>query len=103
MATGTVHVLPEKYRYQVLGEGWASPLSGFMRERQYLQVLHWGSILDLKHKTVFPGEEIQQTEDEWHLQATLNQSIPIVLPINDEQKVAIMPGTGGRDGLTSPA
>lgn len=24
---------------QVLSEGWASPLKGFMREREYLQVL----------------------------------------------------------------
>lgn len=33
---------------QVLAEGWASPLAGFMRERQYLQCLHFGQIFDLK-------------------------------------------------------
>ena len=31
---------------QVLSEGWATPLTGFMREREYLQCLHFGSLLD---------------------------------------------------------
>lgn len=31
---------------QVLAEGWASPLKGFMREREFLQVLHFGNLLD---------------------------------------------------------
>ena len=31
---------------QVLGEGWATPLSGFMREREYLQTLHFGCLVD---------------------------------------------------------
>ncbi|KAJ8284832.1 hypothetical protein COCON_G00036820 [Conger conger] len=31
---------------QVLAEGWATPLKGFMREREYLQVLHFGTLLD---------------------------------------------------------
>ena len=31
---------------QVLAEGWASPLEGFMDERQYLQCLHFGAQLD---------------------------------------------------------
>lgn len=31
---------------QVLAEGWASPLSGFMREREYLQCQHFGCLLD---------------------------------------------------------
>lgn len=33
---------------QVLAEGWATPLKGFMREREFLQVLHFGSLLDGK-------------------------------------------------------
>ena len=33
---------------QVLSEGWASPLKGFMREREFLQVLHFGTLLDGK-------------------------------------------------------
>ena len=31
---------------QTLGEGWATPLSGFMREREYLQTLHFGCLVD---------------------------------------------------------
>lgn len=31
---------------QVLAEGWASPLKGFMREKEFLQVLHFGNLLD---------------------------------------------------------
>ncbi|EEB20057.1 adenylsulfate kinase, putative [Pediculus humanus corporis] len=51
---------------QVLAEGWAYPLKGFMREDQYLQTLHFNSI-------VVDGK-------------TINQSIPIVLPIKDGDK-----------------
>lgn len=29
---------------QVLSEGWATPLKGFMREAEYLQVLHFGTL-----------------------------------------------------------
>jgi 3'-phosphoadenosine 5'-phosphosulfate synthase len=50
---------------QVLAEGWATPLTGFMRERQYLQSQHFGAILD---------------------GGVSNQSIPIVLPINTDDK-----------------
>ena len=50
---------------QVLSEGWASPLTGFMKEDQYLQCLHFKCLLD--------GE-------------ISNQSIPIVLPISNEDK-----------------
>ena len=31
---------------QVLAEGWATPLNGFMREREYLQCQHFGLLLD---------------------------------------------------------
>lgn len=31
---------------QVLAEGWATPLKGFMNEREYLQCLHFGCLLD---------------------------------------------------------
>lgn len=51
---------------QVLSEGWASPLRGFMREREYLQVVHFNSIND--------GAAVS------------NQSIPIVLSASSEDK-----------------
>ena len=60
---------------QVLAEGWASPMTGFMRERQFLQCQHFGCLLD---------------------DGIVNQSIPIVLPITTEDK-------GRLDGCTAIA
>ncbi|NP_997727.1 bifunctional 3'-phosphoadenosine 5'-phosphosulfate synthase 2b isoform X1 [Danio rerio] len=50
---------------QVLAEGWATPLRGFMREREFLQVLHFGTLLD---------------------GGIINMSVPIVLPVCKEDK-----------------
>uniref|UniRef100_A0A8C5TXV8 adenylyl-sulfate kinase n=1 Tax=Malurus cyaneus samueli TaxID=2593467 RepID=A0A8C5TXV8_9PASS len=50
---------------QVLSEGWATPLTGFMREAEYLQVLHFGTLLT---------------------DGVVNLSIPIVLPVSSEDK-----------------
>merc|ERR1712013_278918 len=50
---------------QVLGEGWATPLTGFMREREYLQCQHFNCLLD---------------------DGVTNQSVPIVLPVSTENK-----------------
>ncbi|CAK9810766.1 Bifunctional 3'-phosphoadenosine 5'-phosphosulfate synthase [Anthophora quadrimaculata] len=51
---------------QVLAEGWATPLKGFMREDQYLQCQHFKVI-----------------EQDGNI---INQSIPIVLPVSTAQK-----------------
>ncbi|KAM3726070.1 Bifunctional 3'-phosphoadenosine 5'-phosphosulfate synthase pps-1 [Dirofilaria immitis] len=80
---------------QVLAEGWASPLPGFMRERQYLQCLHHGLLLDLKKKCFIPGISLSEDIEEdslWSLNEPLNQSIPIVLPIDDDTKIKLMDG-----------
>ena len=53
---------------QVLAEGWATPLTGFMREREYLQCQHFGCLLD---------------------GGVTNQSIPVVLPVKTEDKVGV--------------
>ena len=50
---------------QVLGEGWAAPLKGFMKEREFLQCQHFNCLLDDK---------------------STNQSIPIVLPLKAGNK-----------------
>ncbi|BFZ17209.1 hypothetical protein BsWGS_20248 [Bradybaena similaris] len=50
---------------QVLAEGWATPIAGFMREREYLQSQHFGCLLD---------------------GGVINQSIPLVLPIKTADK-----------------
>ncbi|KAK9885853.1 hypothetical protein WA026_013731 [Henosepilachna vigintioctopunctata] len=51
---------------QVLSEGWAAPLRGFMREDQFLQTLHYNCLLN-------DGKPV-------------NQSIPIVLPVSTSDK-----------------
>ncbi|ERE90809.1 bifunctional 3'-phosphoadenosine 5'-phosphosulfate synthase 2-like protein [Cricetulus griseus] len=50
---------------QVLAEGWATPLNGFMREREYLQCLHFDCLLD---------------------GGVINLSVPIVLTATHEDK-----------------
>jgi len=58
---------------QVLAEGWASPVKGFMREEMFLKVLHFNA-----------------------LDADTNMSVPIVCPCDDVQKAAIE----GQDKIT---
>lgn len=53
----------------VLSEGWASPLKGFMREDEYLQSLHFNCIRQ-------PDGSLS------------NQSVPIVLAVDDAAKEA---------------
>lgn len=54
---------------QVLSEGWAYPLRGFMRENEYLQVLH--------HNSIRNDHEPSIRE---------NQSVPIVLSCSEADK-----------------
>ncbi|XVF66595.1 hypothetical protein PTKIN_Ptkin10aG0049900 [Pterospermum kingtungense] len=54
----------------VLSEGWASPLTGFMRESEFLQTLHFNSL---------------RLDDG----SLVNMSVPIVLAIDDSQKERI--------------
>lgn len=51
--------------FQILSEGWATPLKGFMREDEFLQSLHFNCVFD---------------------HGTHNQSIPITLDLTTEQK-----------------
>ncbi|XP_011504240.1 PREDICTED: bifunctional 3'-phosphoadenosine 5'-phosphosulfate synthase 2 [Ceratosolen solmsi marchali] len=51
---------------QVLAEGWAAPLTGFMREEEYLQVQHLKCL-------IHDGKEV-------------SQSVPIVLAVSDKDK-----------------
>jgi len=50
---------------QVLSEGWATPLKGFMREKEFLQCQHFGCLLN---------------------GVPSNQSVPIVLPLSTRDK-----------------
>lgn len=71
-----------------MAEGWASPLSGFMRERQYLQCLHYNQIYDLNNdfKSTSSVKNFDLSFDQYSLIESINQSVPIVLSINDFQK-----------------
>ncbi|KAF1395333.1 hypothetical protein PFLUV_G00010440 [Perca fluviatilis] len=60
---------------QVLAEGWATPLNGFMREREYLQCLHFDCLLD---------------------GGVINLSVPVVLPVSTADKERL-------DGVTAMA
>ena len=53
---------------QVLSEGWASPLTGFIRERELLQCLHFATLLD---------------------DGVASQSVPIVLPTTTQDKLRL--------------
>jgi len=49
---------------QVLAEGWATPLNGFMREREYLQCLHFDCLLDGRVQlTVCKTEQTNPTSE----------------------------------------
>ena len=50
---------------QVLSEGWATPIRGFMKEKEYLQCQHFGCLL---------GGVVS------------NHSVPIVLPLSIANK-----------------
>ena len=63
---------------QVLSEGWASPLQGFMREEQYLQALHFSHLVSSYSNN--------------------NQSIPIVLPITHQNKLSLFPASEKASG-----
>uniref|UniRef100_A0A8C8DQA8 3'-phosphoadenosine 5'-phosphosulfate synthase 1 n=1 Tax=Oryzias sinensis TaxID=183150 RepID=A0A8C8DQA8_9TELE len=60
---------------QVLAEGWATPLNGFMREREFLQCLHFDCLLD---------------------GGVINLSVPVVLPVSTADKERL-------DGVTAMA
>ncbi|KAM4636244.1 bifunctional 3'-phosphoadenosine 5'-phosphosulfate synthase 2 isoform 1-T1 [Discoglossus pictus] len=64
---------------QILSEGWATPLRGFMREREYLQVIHFDTLLD----DATHNSDISLTR---YLGGVINLSIPIVLPVSTEDK-----------------
>ncbi|CAK9300525.1 unnamed protein product [Gordionus sp. m RMFG-2023] len=61
---------------QVLSEGWAFPLTGFMKEKQFLQSLFFGCLID---------------------GGITNQSIPIVLPVHTPDKERVEASNAGKD------
>ncbi|XP_033121333.1 bifunctional 3'-phosphoadenosine 5'-phosphosulfate synthase-like isoform X1 [Anneissia japonica] len=72
---------------QVLSEGWASPLNGFMREREYLQCQHFGCLLDVGSNMLTINGTVEALKRKvQNIRGMTNQSIPIVLPVSTEDK-----------------
>jgi len=80
---------------QVIAEGWAAPLKGFMREGPLLQALHFNSLLvDTYNITGHGGANEKKTDFlDYSTYAQkfdrVDSPIPIVLPINDATKKLI--------------
>lgn len=63
---------------QVLAEGWATPLNGFMRESEYLQCLHFDCLLDGKQMTLCDRASCHGMDFffmHWLLNATLDGDV----------------------------
>ncbi|DAZ93988.1 TPA: hypothetical protein N0F65_005499 [Lagenidium giganteum] len=93
---------------QVIGEGWASPLRGFMREGVYLQSLHFSSVLydadnltDGALRLHAPTNFSEYSTDSVSKGKRVNLPVPIVLPINDATKNHIV--NASQVVLVSPA
>eukprot|EP01041_Mallomonas_annulata_P005359 gene5359-10710_t len=78
---------------QTIGEGWAAPLKGFMREGTLLQTIHFNSILvDPFNLTGSKGVNEMKTDFQQFrrsLPKRVSMSVPIVLPCTDFTKSVI--------------
>lgn len=78
---------------QVIAEGWAAPLKGFMREGMLLQTIHFNSVLVDPHNltgTVDMHNKQTNFLDFDHIPPKrVSMSVPIVLPCTDFTKEAI--------------
>ena len=70
----------------MIGEGWAAPLRGFMREGALMQTLHFNSLLVDASNTSAAASYYSQPTD-WMQndfpKERVSMPIPIVLPITD--------------------
>lgn len=76
---------------QVIGEGWAAPLTGFMREGTLLQVLHFNSILvdsfDLTgNKGLHTSQTNFETFSDEQAPDRVSMSVPITLSLTEYTK-----------------
>ena len=81
---------------QVIGEGWASPVRGFMREGPLLQTLHFNSLL-VDTWNVTGAAAINERPTDWNDYQTrarerVSISVPIVLPVTAFTKQVIEEG-----------
>jgi len=87
---------------QTVGEGWAAPLKGFMREGTLLQTMHFNSIL-VDPLNITGSKAINEMQTNFLDFKTVppkrvSMSVPIVLPITAYTKAAIE--TSGKHAVT---
>mmetsp|Transcript_33349 Transcript_33349/g.70086 ORF Transcript_33349/g.70086 Transcript_33349/m.70086 type:complete len:1114 (+) Transcript_33349:118-3459(+) len=91
---------------QVIGEGWASPLRGFMREGTLLEVLHFNSIL-VDPFNLTENQDIQssttnfETFKQFRAPDRISMSVPITLSCTDYTKAAIESSSHNAVALTT--
>jgi len=93
---------------QTVAEGWAAPLTGFMREGTLLQTLHFNSVLVDMHNvsgSFVPKDTTEKTDfDVYDGEAQhshrISSSVPIILPVSDAIKAQL--AQGGNCVLLSP-
>lgn len=75
---------------QVIGEGWASPLRGFMREGPLMQALHFNSWVVDPHNFTGMAGYLERKTDWLHTETyppmRVSMPVPIVLPVTDFTK-----------------
>ena len=79
---------------QVIGEGWASPLKGFMREGTLLETLHFNSILVdpfnlTSNKYIEASKTNFESFKEFRAPERVSMSVPITLSCTSYTKAAI--------------
>lgn len=74
---------------QVLSEGWAAPLRGFMRKHEYLQCLHFNTLMQRAEEHGAPVRDLTGTPDEGlnDVVERMNQSV--------RGRIGWVPGGGG--------
>lgn len=91
---------------QVIGEGWASPLKGFMREGTLLEVLHFNSIL-VDPFNLTENKDIQSSTTNFEMfkqfraPDRVSMSVPITLSCTDYTKAAIESSSHNAVALTT--
>ena len=91
---------------QVIGEGWASPLRGFMREGTLLQVLHFNSIL-VDPFNMTGNSLLHESQTEWDQYTDrqpptrVSMSVPITLACTEFTKRQIEASSKGAVALVT--
>jgi len=91
---------------QVIGEGWASPLKGFMREGTLLEVLHFNSILVdpfnlTENKDIQSSTTNFETFKQFRAPDRVSMSVPITLSCTEYTKAAIENSSQNAVALTT--